>query len=145
MNVTPKVIEAVKSLLNGQTGTPQQVADLLNNANIPNPNPQGQVQNKYTMADVVALLSDASLQALGTSVNAAPFVDSIMDRDKLTIWTNILSKNTIDPADAAAILSLIATPVSDPGFKAQISWLELNFGLGTVITPEEVKDNKLNV
>lgn len=100
------------------------IADALNTASRANPVAQGMVAPVLTVANVLGLLSAASVGRLSANPNAATIRNDLraQDREAVVLWAGLMQAGgTITAAEHDAVVAACTTPVPDPTWTALVS------------------------
>lgn len=148
MNITPAVIKQIKEFLGALTGTAAELAAILNDRNINNPIPKAaDVPNDFNFSTLAGLLGPTTAGRIANYIHLDRLIDDIRarDREAILLWSSVLTAGGIlEPSEATAISNAVNASVPDPKWRAQISWIELEFGMDVVIRDDEVEDNIIN-
>lgn len=130
-NPTPAAIAAIRGHVADWAPTDAEIAAALNTATEPNPVPQGTVPRYLLTADVLGLLSPASVGALFDSGNLPDMRDTIVaqDREGVVTWAAAaLLAGKINQAEHDAVAAMAQETVPDPAWQAEVSWAVLTLG-----------------
>lgn len=140
MNPSPQAVDLIRSRVTDWTQTDQAVADALNAPAVANPVTQAPaVPKPFDFADVMGLLSDASVAAIRDTPNTTDLISKINAGDRAGVlhWVAALLKAPakITADEAAAVNALMTATVPDPSWSAQIGW-----ALATIGRPADPSD-----
>ena len=145
MNCTMAVVNKVSAYVADKKRDLNEIRAELNEAAYDNPSPQGNVKPPLTFAGLVAVIAPSSLAKVIGYAHLDVIIEDLRrgDYDAATLWVQGLTVAgilTVD--DASAISAALATPIPDPEWKSKLSWVEVNFGAGNVLTEQDMLDCK---
>lgn len=145
MNCTMEVVNKVTAYVKDKTRSLDDIRVELNAPVTDNPLPQGSVKPPLTFAGLAAVIAPASLAKVIGYAHLDVIIEDLRrgDYDAAALWVQGLTvAGILTTEDATAINSALTAPIPDPAWKPKLSWVEVNFNTGDILTVQDILDCK---
>lgn len=142
MNTTMAVVNKVSAYVTDKTQPLDTIRAALNAPAYDNPAPQATVNPPLSFAAMAAAVDPVNLGKLMTYDHLDVVIADLRrgDYDAATLWVQgLVAAGILSTTDATNIAKTM-TPTPDPTWRARLSWVEVNFGAGQVLTDIDMDD-----